>query len=211
MGMGNWIGGLVGVVVTGVVIYIIANLSLQSQERSVSAVQQRAVRTSEMNLVGMVESDFQNIGSNFPSFDNDPEFAITTYDTVSAKKVFQFTGQTVRWAAPDVVRYEWEVVGSKKIKTLDGAYTNKDVYQIKRFVNGTLAGMSTGLITRFQIRLQKSDGTPVAAVAETRQVVVGISMASSLGASSLLGETHWDTIIRPAAMARWDYEKYIEV
>jgi len=211
MGTGNFIGGLVGVVVTGVIILIIANLNLQTQERSVSAIQQRAVRTSEMNLVGMVESDFQNIGSNFPSFVNDPDFAITAYDTVSTKKVFQFTGQTVRWAAPDIVRYEWEVLGSKKIKQLDGSYSDTDVYEIKRFVNNTLSGMSTGMITRFQIILRKSDGTPITGVQETRQVVVGISMASSLGASSLLGVTHWDTIIRPAAMARWDYEDYIEV
>ncbi|MFV1980690.1 MAG: hypothetical protein ACC655_06010 [Rhodothermia bacterium] len=209
--MGNWIAGLVGVVVTGVIMYIIATLTIQSQERSVSAVQQRAVRTSEMNLVGMVESDFQNIGSNFPAFVNDPEFAITAYDTTSATKVFQFTGQTVRWAPPDTVRYEWNVLGSKKIKKLDGTLKNADVYQIKRFVNGTLSGSSTGAITRFQIRLRKSDGSPIVGASETRQVLVGISMVSSLGSSTLLGETHWDTIIRPAAMARWDYMDYIEI
>lgn len=208
--LNTWLGALIGVIVAGVVIYIISILNIQTQEQSVSAVQQRAVRTSEMGLLSMVEFDFQNIGSNFPSFDNPPDFAITAYDTASSTKVFQFIGQTQRWSQPDTVRYEWSKTGTKKIKR-DGAYVDADVYSIKRYVNGALNGSSSGMVTRFQVRLRTSDGSPVADISETRQIMVGVSMAANIGSSTLLGETHWDTIIRPAAMARLDYEDYVEV
>ena len=83
--MQQFIIALVGTVVVGVIMYMIATLSFQNQERSISAVQQRSARTSEINLIAMVENDFQNIGSNFPAFTNDPEFDVhqvlhRTYD-----------------------------------------------------------------------------------------------------------------------------------
>ena len=106
--------------------------------------------------------------------------------------------------APDYVEYKWTSTGTKALKN-----GTVDIYEVKRFINGQLAGMSTGGITRFSIGLLDSEGNPVGILADARQVGIGVSMISGLGESSMLGQSHWDSIVRPTALARLDYEKYL--
>jgi hypothetical protein len=207
--MGNWIAAAVVAVISGVVIYILGVVNLQSQDRSISATQVRSMRTSQMNLVQMVEFDFQNIGSNFPDFINEPDVAITGLDTTGSPKFFQFVGQTERWADPDTVRYEWSKTGKVKVKR-EGKAEEVDAHTVTRYVNGAVAGSSAGVITRFQITLLHSDGTPAISFADARQIQVSVSMVSNLGADNMISESEWNSIIRPAALARLDYLDYIE-
>ena len=209
--MSNMIGGLVAVVVTGAVIMIISRLGTQAQELSVTATQQRAIRTSEMDLVAMIDMDFQNIGSNFPEYPNYPNYyeffpdsAISRWDTVSSTREFTYRGQTKRGMPPDIVSYTWTTTGTKTIER-----GTVDIYQVQRWINGQLTGSSTGAITRFSIVLLDSGGNRVATPKNARQILVSVSMVSGLGESSLLGETHWKSIVRPAALARMDYENFL--
>ncbi len=201
--MNTWIGTLLGIVVSGVVIYILSMFNLQNQERSISATQQRATRQSEMNLIAMVEIDFQNIGSNHPAFDNDPSAAIRMYTGSAPNGEFKFVGQTRRGMPPDTVSYKWNSTGTKVLKR-----GTVNVFRVQRFVNGKLAGESTGAITRFEIVMLEGDGTVTNVTSDARQIAIGISLVSNLGESALLGETHWESIVRPNALARLDYLKY---
>jgi hypothetical protein len=201
--MNQLVGIVVSVVVAGVIILIIGRMTLQGQERSVNATQQRAIRTSESNLVGMVEFDLQNIGSNHPAYELPPDSAITEFDTLGTDRAFSYIGQTQRGMPPDIVRYTWTVSGTKTIKR-----GTVDLYDVKRWINGQLTGTSSGAVTRFSIGMLDSGGAP-ATRADARQIQIGVSMVSGLGESSMLGETHWDSIVRPTALARLDYEKYL--
>ena len=86
--MNSWIAGLVSVVVAGVILLIMFRVGIQAEERSVTATQHRAMRTSHVSLQGFIEHDFQNIGSNFPAYDLDPESAIIEYDTTGSDRSF---------------------------------------------------------------------------------------------------------------------------
>jgi hypothetical protein len=205
MGMSNWLVGTIGVVIAGLVLLAIFKLNIQAQERSVSATQQRSVRTSEMDLLSMIEIDFQNIGSNYPDFELDPDSAIIMLGADGSDSVFSYMGQAVPNTEPVEIQYRWHKTGT--IETKRGTV---NAYQVERYIDGNKAGMSSGSVTSFRIDLLDSEGSAVASTKDTRQVRVRLSMASNLGDSSLLGETQWESLVRPYALARNDYEKYTE-
>lgn len=200
----NWIAGLVSIVVAGIILLIMFKLGTEAQQRSISATQQRALRVSNVGLLGFIEHDFQNIGSNYPDFDLIPGDAIFELDTVGTDQSFAYVGQTKLNTVPDTVRYTWSVIGQK---TIDRGTV--DVYRLRRWINGQLTGESSGVVTDFGIGLLTSDGTPAAAFSDTRQILIRLSMVSSIGESSLLRETEWRSIVRPTALARLDYEDYL--
>ena len=206
MGFQSYIATLVGAVVAGVITYMIWVFTIQNQERSVAATQHRAVRTSEHDLWRMVERDFTNIGSNHPFYENDPTTAIRVFNITGAAGEFVFVGQTERGMPPDTVRYVWTVNGTKTLKEGETVET----LLVERFVNGSIAGYSSGAVTRFEVTMLDNEGLETLDKSAARQIEVGLSMFSTLGENQLIGLSHWDSIIRPTALARLDYENFID-
>ncbi|MGA7303731.1 MAG: hypothetical protein WBW88_02605 [Rhodothermales bacterium] len=192
--MQNWIAQLVAVVVAGTVIFIIAAVNLRVQRGAVATTQYQASKTNEVDLVGLIDRDFRNIGSSYPNFSLDPNAAIIAFDSSGT---FAFWGQTKRGFAPDSIRYSWSQTGTVLV---DSAYV--PAYSISRTVNGVPAGGSAGSVTSFSLRLLDNDGNGIAALSDTRQIEVNLSIVSSLGANAYTGTNDWQTVIRPTALAR---------
>ena len=200
-------------VIAGLIFYILAIVNTENQDLSRTSTQQAALRVSQMDVIQMIENDFKNIGSNYDpdsSYFNHPDDAIVGFDTLANPATFTFRGQTEPLTPPVDITYSWETITTSTIHLLrDSVYVAVHPIRLTRTVDGSLAGQSSGIITRFQIGLLNSDGTDAVVPGDTRQVSISLSMASRLGASSHTGETHYRSVIRPAAMARFDYEDYI--
>jgi hypothetical protein len=192
--MGNWIAQMIALVVAGTVILIIASVNLRVQRGSIATAQYQASKTNQIDLVGLIDRDFRNIGSSYPNYDLDPESAIISFDSSG---VFAFWGQTERGFPPDSIRYSWSQYGQVLV---DGAYV--PAYSISRTVNGSAAGGSAGAVTSFNIRLLDDDGNPAGALTDTRQIEVNLSIISSLGSSDIVETNDWQTVIRPTGIAR---------
>jgi len=193
--MQNWIAQLVAVFVAGIVIFIVAAVNLRVQRGSIAAAQYQASKTSEVDLVGMLDRDFRNIGSDYPNYGLDPATAIIKFDSTGG--VFAFWGQTQRGMPPDSIRYHWVQSGTVLV---DSAYV--PAYSVERTINGSPAGGSAGSVTDFHIRLLDNEGNPTGVLSDTRQIEVSVSIVSSLGANEYVGTNDWQTVIRPTALAR---------
>jgi hypothetical protein len=192
--MQNWIGQLIAIVVAGVVLFIIASVNLRVQRGSVATTQYQAAKINQVDLVGLIDRDFRNIGASYPNYTLAPEDAIIAYD--SAGGYFSFWAQTEPGMPPDSVRYEWSPSGTVKIDT---AYVT--AYSLQRKVNGTLTGGSAGAVTRFDLDFLDATGNPTAPI-NAQQIEVNLSIISSLGSSDFVETNDWQTVIRPTALAR---------
>jgi len=193
--MQNWIAQMVALVVAGVVILIIASVNLRVQRGSIATTQYQAAKTSQTDLVGLIDRDFRNIGASYPNYALPPDKAISVFD--SSNGIFAFWAQTTPGQPPDSVRYQWSKSGKVKIDT---AYV--DAYSISRTINGNAAGGSAGSVTRFELRLLDDEGNATGTLSNTRQIEVNLSLVSSLGSSEFVETNDWQTVIRPTALAR---------
>ena len=191
--MQNVILQTVALVVAGVVLLIIAAVSIRVQRSAVAATQYQAAKGVQTDLVGLIDRDFRNIGSGYPDYMLNPDSAIISFDSTGS---FAFYGQTQRGQAPDAIEYTWSQYGTVR---LDTAYV--PAYSVSRTVNGVPAGGSAGALTKFEVHLLDNVGNPVSVFSDTRQVEVSLVMISSLGSNSLTEANTWETVIRPAALA----------
>jgi hypothetical protein len=196
------IGYVLSALVAGVVLLIVQMTTMRGNEAAVSTLQYSAVKQSTVEFVGMMERDFQNLGSNFPYPDLLSDLAVLQYDTVSSTKRFDFLAQTKRGLPPDTVSYRWRQgnviqAGAKHDKSFPSVI-------VERYVGGKLAGMNTGSITDFSLELKTAEGLPVMAAAETRQIEVNLKMIGALGSSGEIEESRWSATFHPMHIAKQD-------
>ena len=194
--MQNWIGQLVALAVAAVVILIIAAVNLRVQTGAIATVQYQAGKTNQIDLIGLIDRDFRNIGSRYPNYVLDPATAIVSFTDATPGSI-TFWGQTVANAPPDSITYAWTKTGTVLI---DSAYV--DAYTITRTVNGEPRGESAGSVTEFDIDLLDSDGNAAGVLSDTRQIRIDLKLTSSLGSSDFVETNDWQTVIRPTALAR---------
>jgi len=197
--MGETLGYSLSAVVLGVIALIVSTLTLRGEEATVATVQYSSVKQSTMDLVGVMDRDFRNMGSNFPYPDILSEGAVINYDTTSTPNRFDFTGQTQPDALPDTISYRWQA-GSPA--TSDGI--TYPTVTLKRYVNDVLTGQNSGVITSLKIELYDGEGAPVMDGADTRQIQVEMKMISSLGANGDIKESRWSETFHPMHMAKQD-------
>lgn len=188
---------MIALVVAGVVILIIASVSIRVQRTSIAATQYSASKVSQTDLVGLMDRDFRNIGATYPNYVLNPDNAILAFSSDTSGGVFAFWGQTERGMPPDSIRYEWTQTGTVRIDT-----TYVPAYAVSRYVNGNLRGSSAGAVTWLDIQLLNADGNPAGVLPDTRQIEVNVRIVSSLGSNDLVETNNWETVIRPAALAR---------
>ena len=197
--MSESIGYTLSALVAGVVLLMIQSTAFRGQEAAISTLQYSAVKQSTVDLVGMMERDFRNIGSNYPYPSLLSELSVLNYDTVSATHQFEFSAQTRRGLPPDVVRYEWK----PGTPVTTGGHTYP-TFTVERYVNGMLSGSNTGAITSLSIELSTESGAPVMAAAETRQIRVEMMMISSLGMDGEIKQARWSETFHPMHLAKQD-------
>ena len=197
--MQDQIAGLVAAAVGLIVLIIVASPNFRGQPASVQATQFMTAKQSALDFSTLMEQDFRNMGSNYPAYPRAPDSVITAYDTLSTPATFEFLGQTGRGLPPVTIRYEWEVEGTVSLRD-----TTVNYYQVRRFVDGQLAGMSTGAVTRFSVRLRTGDGGAVMMASETRQIEVSMRVVSSLGSGRIVEWVRLNEVIHPQALSRYD-------
>ena len=197
--MSESIGYTLSAIVAGVVLLIIQSTSFRGQEAAISTLQYNVVKQSTVDLIGMMERDFRNIGSNYPYPNLLSELSVLGYDTVSSTSSFEIAAQTRRGQPPDVVRYEWKAGNP----VTSGGYTHP-TFTLERFVNGNLAGSNTSSITSLSIELSTETGAPVMAAAETRQIHVEMMMISALGMDGEIKQSRWSETFHPMHLAKKD-------
>ena len=202
----NWIAILASFVVTGFIILGVFELSDGFNAKTIAAVQSRAARSHQIALIQMIETDFQNIAANYPSYDLDPDEAVLGVYADSAVFVSQVdTNAAGEPLPPVVVKYAWALTG-KEVKLPDDTLAT---YTLTRYVDGKEAGTHAGSLTGFGVEMLDSQGDPAPHPTMARQFRVSFSLASSLGATGQFGRTTWESIIRPMALVREDYDDYL--
>lgn len=192
----------VAVVVGGVVLLILLSLEWGGQRTSIEASQFEAAKKGVFSFVDMMQQDFRNVGSQFPNYTLDPDDVITRFDTTATPHVFEFRGQTEPGQPPKLITYEWEESG-ETVSLSDGPTPLIDV---RRKVDGTLTGQSTGMITHFEIHLKRDDPSlPIFNLKDTRQIVVRLKAISPLEAGEFLEELSFNSVYRPVGMTRKDF------
>lgn len=195
--MQNWIAQMVALVVAGTVILIIAAVNLRVQRGSIATTQYQSSKVNQIDLVGLIDRDFRNIGSSYPNYAVDPATAIIASTGDSTGGSFAFWGQTARGAPPDSIRYTWTQTGTIRVDSVQ-----VPAYAITRTVGGVNMGGSAGSVTHFFLRLLDNDGNPAGTLTDTRQIEVSLRIVSSLGSSEFVETNDWQTVIRPTALAR---------
>jgi hypothetical protein len=196
------VGYVLSALVAGVVLFIVQMATLRGNEAAVSTLQYSAVKQSAVQMVGMMERDFQNLGSNFPYPNILSELAILQYDTTSTTRRFDFLAQTQRGLPPDSVSYRWRE--GEEVRLGKKSDQTRPSIIVERFVNGQLTGSNTGAITSFSLELQTGEGLPVMAGAETRQIVVEMTLIGALGSHGEIEESRWHATFHPMHMAKQD-------
>jgi hypothetical protein len=192
-----WIGYILSALIGMSVFASMSHVQVQNQQTNISSAQFRIVKKDAMALAAMIERDFKNVASNFPNFALSPDTAIVALDTTSSTRVFEFWGQTVQGQAPELIRYEWNVVDHIDLKQ-----GNTPLYQIRRMVDGNLEGMSVGYVTQFDIDLRRGNGSAITNFSDTRQVAVFVKSVSGIGTNRLVEETRWNSVYHPLGMTR---------
>ncbi len=187
---------LASVVITGILLLAILATQFRGQQASVDAVQYYDAKTRLLSLVQMIERDFTNIGSGVDSV----KFAITELDTVSVPAEFTFLARTDSTdSAAHTVTYQWEEEGDVTLKDK----TTIPTYTVRRIIDGSISGTSTGAVTNFRIDLFTADSFIVAAnYAATRFINVSVKSVSTLGTVAQVEQSAWNKSFRPVNLTR---------
>jgi hypothetical protein len=199
--MSNMIAHALMVVVAGIVVLAAAVTRNRVDDLAIATTRVRAEKKLTLDVAAALERDMRNIGSNFPTYDLEPDSAVVSWKTDSSLNFFQFMGQIRPGESPAVIRYEWSIADSVTVGD-----EVKPAYRISRYVDGVLSRVSAAVFTGVSFDVQNDLGQPATTADEVRQVSIELLAVSGIGSSSALHETRWNAVYRPQAIARNDGE-----
>lgn len=204
--MSTWIEYLSAVVIASFIAVTLFTVQLRSQDVSMESTQFRAMKTSVLNAIQIIEADMKNLGSRHPGNSSISTFALPAGaafgirnppDTTSALRTFEFYGQPAHTQPPSLIRYEWEAVGAQTLPNGDSV----DVYNFRRFVDGRPDGEVRDALTHLSFTLLEDAGNTITDLENTRQIYVELRAVSPFGPGRTIQETHWSTVFRPRGLA----------
>ena len=213
--------------IAGTVMLLLFTVQDRGQRASVDATQYRAAKIGTLNLVQMIEHDFRNIGATMHYDENQARFVSNHwYETENGSgyvpnpmelsyaipapgltvdeegnHAFRFRAQVDRDEPPKVVRYEWGPTG-ESVTLNDG--TERDLYRVARYVDGSLSGSSESMVTSMKVDLHAGAGSEIENAWDARRIDVEISAVSPLGQGELIEQTLFRSSYRPVAMTIGD-------
>lgn len=199
--MSDWIGHSIVAAIASLIIYSAFAMKTRVDGVVVATIQTRAAKKTTLDAAAMLERDIRNVGSNFPTFELDPDSVMIYWETDSTVNYFQFVGQAAPGQPPAIIKYEWQAVDST---TIDGEIT--PLYRISRYINGALYAHTPSTFTHVLFELLNGDGQLALVADDVRQVKIELKGISTLGSSEMIRETRWNGVYRPQALARKDTE-----
>jgi len=203
--MSTWVEYITAVVIASFVAITLFSVQLRSQDVSYDSTQYRAMKTTVLNAIQMLEADMKNIGSRHPGSASASTFLLpagATFgirdrpDTTGTPRSFEFYAQPAPGQPPSLIRYEWEPVG-----TVSLASDTVDVYNFRRLVDGRPDGEVRDALTHLSFTLLEEAGNTITDVENTRQIYVELGAISPLGPGRTIEETRWSTVFRPPGLA----------
>ena len=183
------------VMVGGVVLLIMAAMSLNTSEVQIDGARYYAGRLHSSELTQILERDIRNIGMGVDT----SQAKIISYEWTKTNRVFEFrsVADTTHTAPTRQVKYE--LVPSKVLITDTDSV---QCYQLNRYTmhSGSymIDGQSLDTITDLNIQLLESDGSAVGSdLKETRFVDVSLAAISPLGEDAAVRRFRWHTRFRP--------------
>ena len=197
-----------GAMIAGVVLLIVLSLKIRGEQTSIDAAQFRAAKIGTLSIVEAIERDFTNIGSQRPDLDLAPENSFVAWDTLGVPAYLVFWAQTDSLEGAKRVCYAWQEMPEKTVHLESG---ETPLIQVERKVDvgancsgGELAGMSTNMITHFEIHLLPDDSLTVTTItnlngpdADVKRVLVRLRAVSPFGPGDAVEETRWEKMFRP--------------
>ncbi len=180
---------ILSIVIGLVVMLIMFFMVQQSQQTSIEAVQQRAVKKGMSDFIEVIQLDLQNIGAGMVNRDE-------AIDTLTVNEFRFYTRTDIGLPDSQLVRYAWAPIDT--MRRYDGGnYTEAQVLQVERFVDGQLRARSPASFTAFEIDLQDNNGAVPANYGEVKAIGVRIASLSPLGPTRTVESSEWETTFRP--------------
>jgi hypothetical protein len=183
------------VLIGGVIMLIIASMSLNNRETMIDGARYQAGRMHASDLTRVIERDLRNLGVGADT----SEASIAAFQWDDDAKAFEFrtTSDTVMTTTSYMVKYE--LVKSRKMATKEDSV---QCYQLKRYaLSGGVYkpdGNSIETITELDIALLDRDGAPVNGdLAAARSIDVSLVAISPLGEDEIVERYRWRTRFHP--------------
>lgn len=182
---------LISFAVAGVVILLVATMSLTQAEGTRDMTKFYGLQRVKADFVDRVESDLTSAGVGVPS-------GASAVQIATAER-FAFYGVVDPSGATGLIEYREVPAG-----IVDGALA----WSVERYVDGALTGRSAGVVARFEVELLDDAGNPIGAgrLGDTREVRVEtewiVPHAEEGGGArrQALRRSAWTTHIRPLAL-----------
>ena len=197
--MSDWIGHSMMAAIAALIVLSAGTMKMRVDGVVVATLQTRAAKKTTLDTAAMLERDIRNIGSNFPTYDLDPDSVTIYWETDSTVNFFQFVGQAAPGQPPAIIRYQWQAVDSTVIQG-----ETKPLYRIARYLDGALFGQSAATFTWVSFELLADNGQPAIVADEVRQIKIELKGISTLGSPETIRETRWNAVYRPQAISRRD-------
>jgi hypothetical protein len=169
----------VGAILVGMTVFLIMiALQFQAGEAMVDHTQYYAARQQLLSFTEGLEADLQNIGLGAPDS--------TSINTVDSTVIEFVRLLDLDDTVLSTIRYE--LVASDTVE-IDGA--DVTLYEIQRFEDGVLSGMSPAYISDFTLELRDEDGAVVTDPDAAAAVHVALTMISPFKRDNYLDELHW--------------------
>jgi len=198
---------LYGAVIAGVVLLLVLSMKLRGEQTSVDAAQFRAAKIGTLSLVETLERDFTNIGSQRRDLTLTPEDSFVGWDTSGVPAYLVFMTQTDSQEVAQPVCYAWREMPGKTVELKRGTvpliHLERRIGAGPTCTGGTLAGMNTNMLTRFEVHLlPDSSDAPITinlrgSNANVRRLLVRLRTVSPLGPGEAIEESRWERMFRP--------------
>lgn len=194
---------LLAVLISGFLLTVLMQLSIDSNETRVDSTRYYANRVQSTAFIETMQRDFRNIGAGVDA----AQTMVVSFSWTSFPRSLEFKAALATTPSPPVeeIKYEIDVVPSSQ-----STCGNVTCYEIKRYRKdgGTYVydGGSQATITKFDIKLKDGDDLEVGSgnLDDTRKIEVSLTALSPFGDNDLMKHTRWQSRLQPVNLLRKD-------
>lgn len=168
---------LSAILIAGVLFLVLVAVNHRSRVAAVETSNYYSLKQQQLSFVETLKRDMQNVT------------ALETVAEEPATLEFRFSARTNPADASDHdVTYRRQSAGMKE---------GKNVYVVKRYVDGVADGGSMSTILTWQIVAQNEEGVAVLDVANARQIYIYFETLNPFSKSETVESSRWEATFRP--------------
>ncbi len=168
---------LSAILIAGVLFLILVAVNHRTRISAVEASSYYSMKQQQLSFVEILKRDMQNVS----------EIETATEDPLSLE--FRFRARTDP-SDPTIRTVIYR-------RAMMGEYDGVSLYQIRRFVDGTMDGGSPSTILSWEIVAQNEEGVTVNDVANARQVFIRFEATAPVSDGQTISRSKWEASFRP--------------